>query len=141
MILLLGAYGQDVTLSIKKVWEYWRVKVCQIPTHTAIEPHLKLFYVSYTRVPWLRNELMYGRISVRSSRNLRPFRGVTLRIRRYKKRGHKHELYMSVNTKGEKVERCKICKYHTKTFSYNITPGYCFLSTCYVVMETTLRVW
>ncbi len=70
---------------------------------------------------------MYGRISVRSSRNLRPFRGVTLRIRRYKKRGHKHELYMSVNTKGEKVERCKICKYHTKTFSYNITSGYCFL--------------
>jgi len=30
---------------------------------------------------------------------------------------------MSVNTKGEKVERCKICKYHTKTsFSQDITP-------------------
>lgn len=57
---------------------------------------------------------MYGRISVKSYRCQRPFVPVTLRIRRYKKRGHTHELIMTVNTKGEKVERCRICKYHTK---------------------------
>src|SRR2546427_11454432 len=80
---------------------------------------------------------MHGRISVKSYRCQRPFVPVTLQIRRYKKRGHIHELIMTVNTKGEKLERCKICKYHTKStfsnyFLESITAVMCTIYPYYV---------
>jgi len=56
---------------------------------------------------------MYGRISVKSRRGSWG-QHVTLRIKRYKKQGHNHEMVETRNLKGKIVMRCTIsrCKNH-----------------------------
>ena len=61
--------------------------------------------------------MMYGRISVKSSRT--KGHSVTLRIRRDKKRGHNHKMIETVNLKQQVVMRCEICKHHYLFLCYN----------------------
>lgn len=67
---------------------------------------------------------MHGRISMKSTRGSgRSWKSVTLRIRRYKKLGHKHIYVETFNTKQQKVFRCLTsrCSAHYIFLLYHYT--------------------
>src|SRR3990172_5177017 len=81
---------------------------------------------------------MHGRISEKSTRGSgRSWKPVTLRIRRYKQRGHKHIYVSTLNTKLQNVYRCSMsrCSAH-----YLFSLKYLYYTFIDVLMRTSTKL-